>query len=261
MAQAANNDVMCMSEMFNTEIILWLFVFVIILMLISLCIVCYWIPKCIAEPFLNHFNVTCSLKKNKDYKNSKMIAITLDDVPFTSKSFKQILTLFKKYQIKMSCMVISDYVNDDTQQLLIEAVNDGHVLCNHGKTDSMHAFHSIDSLKNEIKDCETKLNEIYQKQCNQDWKYKFYRPGCGIFTNKMLKLLESMGYNIILGNVYPNDPFCCNSWWNFQYLKWHIDSGDVIILHDRPWTINLLKKLLPWIKEQGYECITLNQVF
>merc|ERR1711997_1446788 len=137
----------------------------------------------------------------------------------------KILEIFEKYEMKMSCFVISNYINNDTEPLLINAINDGHLLCNHGQTDSMHASHTINRLKKEIKHCEDKLNEIYQKQCNKDLEYKYYRPGSGWFTNKMLKLLKSLGYSIVLGNVYPSDPFCINSWWNFLYLKWHIDSG------------------------------------
>ena len=245
--------------------LLWIFVgyqagCTMIGLLIILAFTVYWIPKWLAECILKRYGILCSLKSMKNYKNSKFIAITIDDVPLTSETFRAILDLFKQYEMRMNCFVISDYINDSTKPLLIEAINDGHLLCNHGKTDSMHVLHSTEILTNEIKDCENKLNDIYQIQSGQDLPYKYYRPGAGFFDNKMLKLVRSMGYEMVLGNCYPNDPMCKIVWLNYLYMIWHISSGDLIILHDRPHTIPLLKRLLPWIKSKGYQCVLLNEI-
>ena len=119
---------------------------VIIGIVIILGITLYWLPKWLAECVLNRFGVLCSLKSMHDYEKSKFIAITIDDVPLSSETFRATLDLFKQYNMKMNCFVISEYINDSTKPLLIEAINDGHLLCNHGKTDSMHVLHSTETF-------------------------------------------------------------------------------------------------------------------
>ena len=40
-----------------------------------------------------------------------------------------------------------------------------------------------------------------------------------------------------------------------------MSNGDIIVLHDRPWTPIMLNYLLPWMKENGYVSVTLDELF
>ncbi|KAK2879298.1 hypothetical protein FQN49_001019 [Arthroderma sp. PD_2] len=89
----------------------------------------------------------------------------------------------------------------------------------------------------------------------------YFRPGGGFFTTKMRQVLSSMGYRLILGDIYPHDPFV--PFWKIN--NWHILSlvrpGGIIICHDgRSWTLPLLRKLLPELKRRGYRVVTLTEV-
>jgi len=74
----------------------------------------------------------------------------------------------------------------------------------------------------------------------------------------MLEYIMEQDYRLVLGSTYPNDPYIRLPQINLLYLKTHLHSSDIVILHDRPWTVPMLEKLLPWIQEKGWKCVTLD---
>jgi hypothetical protein len=91
-------------------------------------------------------------------------------------------------------------------------------------------------------------------------KKMFYRPGCGLFNQRMIEITESLNYNLALGTVYPNDPVVCSSIINYYYLICHIEKGDIVILHDRKWTAPMLQWLLPWMISKSLKSVILDDV-
>ena len=134
---------------------------------------------------------------------------------------------------------------------------------NHGRTDCMHLKKLIldkQGFLDEITDCQKNLNEIYREANTEQPKVLTYRPGCGYFSSEMIKILKDNNLKLVLGSTYPHDPHVPIPIINFWYIKQHIESGDILILHDRTWTIPLLKMLIPWLKENNYKCVTVNEL-
>jgi peptidoglycan/xylan/chitin deacetylase (PgdA/CDA1 family) len=215
----------------------------------------YWLPKwLILSLFMDKYypEILC---RNQD---SKYIALTFDDVPYGS--HEQIIQLLNKYDMKATFFVISDYVNLTSSNVLIDAIKHGHQLGNHGSSNSMHAIKTMIALTEEIHECDTLIKRLYSNANVSLPKLMVYRPGCGLFHNKMLKLVKSMNYHVTLGSVYPNDPIVMSSFINYHYVKYHLEFGDIVILHDRKWTINMLENLLKWMTQTGYKSITVNEL-
>lgn len=225
----------------------------------------YWIPKFPFIVLLNRLfpkiitNLNTSENFDKTYVNDpiKYISLTFDDVPYGS--FHSILKILDKYNMKATFFIISDYVTEKDKTLLIDAINNGHQLGNHGKTASLHALHSLESLKMEIETCDKLINDLY-KLAKITRSSKIYRPGGGLFINRMTKYLDSENYSLVLGSVYPNDSLFPFPYLNFLYIKYHIEDGDIIILHDRKWTTPMLEYLLPWMIENNYNSLTLDNL-
>ena len=76
----------------------------------------------------------------------------------------------------------------------------------------------------------------------------------------MIHLCDKLSYKLVLGNVYPHDPFVIIPQWNALYIMSKIQNGDIIIIHDRPWTISLLQIILPQLKEKGYQVTTISEL-
>lgn len=251
--------------------------------IILILLILYWLPKSIFVNFLNYF---CPSVFTHKPNTQKKIAMTFDDVPYGS--HEGIVRLLDRFKMKASFFIISDYLGSGAMDLmreynvdymsetgkliketlilqrmdkLSEMVQKGHQICNHGKSNSMHALKTTTGLAHEIDTCDQYIQKIYELAKTPLPKKKFYRPGCGLFTPITTKYCQENDYCLTLGSVYPNDPIFCIPYLNFLYIKWHIQSGDVVILHDRPWTPQMLRYLLPWLEKEGYKCVTLDELF
>lgn len=232
-----------------------------------ICSIIYWIPKELFIKYwlngwypsiLTHQNHNLySLPFKKSQGNNKKISLTFDDVPYGN-SFEQILDILDMYDMKATFFVISDYVTEKNRHLLLRAVRSGHQLGNHGKTNSNHYIKSHEKLQHEIDTCDKFIKSIYNECDIPLPKIMVYRPGCGLFHNKMIKYINDICYHLTLGSVYPNDPIIRSPTINYYYLINHIEDGDIIILHDRTWTVPLLQKLLPWCFENNFTSVTVN---
>lgn len=234
--------------------------FIRIYTLLTLILTMYWLPKWLfLDIFMDIFYPSIITRKRIFQHDGKYIALTFDDAPYGA--HEEIIKILDMYNMKGTFFVISDYVNNSNIHILVNAVKNGHQLANHGKTNFMHAVLPMKSLIKEIAICDLLIADIY-REANVDLPLQmFYRPGSGLFTNKMLKHVESIGYKLALGSVYPNDPTMRNSFINYHYITNHLENGDVVIIHDRNWTVPLLKKLLPYLNENGYHPVTLNELF
>jgi peptidoglycan/xylan/chitin deacetylase (PgdA/CDA1 family) len=228
----------------------------------------YWIPKFIIIKTLNklypdiltHRDYSCSFGSY-----SKPISLTFDDVPYEGgfENTNKIVKILDKYKMKGTFFVISDYVKTQKHRnLLVQMVKSGHQLGNHGKTNSMHALLSREKLIVEMDTCDRLIREIYS-EANRTWLLNtmVYRPGCGLFHKGMIELCKEKNYRLALGSVYPNDPIVQSSMINYYYLINHIEAGDIVILHDRAWTPDLLEKLMTYLVENKFRSVTLDIQF
>ena len=57
--------------------------------------------------------------------------------------------------------------------------------------------------------------------------------------------MATLGYRMILGNVFPHDPLVRHAWHTSLFLRWRTRPGAIVIIHDRPWTAPALREALP----------------
>ena len=212
--------------------------------IISILSLYYLLPKKIVINLLNRY-----YPQILTHKDSENIFITIDNVPYGY--HKEILNLLDFYNYKSNLFVIANQYAKENKQVLIDAVKNGHRLCNHGISNSMHILKSEDELKREILECDKFIKEIYKEANVEMDDKKYYRPSCGYFSKNMIRIVEKLGYKMALGSVYPHDQQIMSGDINYYYIIGKIERGDILIIHDRKWTIDLLKKLLPWLKEHG----------
>lgn len=235
------------------------------ILLIPCCILGYYYPITRIIPLLLYFycmEILDIIKPayviTKGNGNDKVIALTIDDMPYGS--HEKIINLLNKFQQKATFFIISDYINNSNIDILIDAVKNGHQLGNHGKTDTMHAILSEKQLKYEIETCDRLIKFIYDKANVDLPKVMVYRPGSGIYNNTMDNIMKQYGYKLILGNIYPQDPMIRSSIINYLYIISKISWGSIIIIHDRPWTIALLEWLLQYLSFNKYKAVKLTDI-
>ena len=76
-----------------------------------------------------------------------------------------------------------------------------------------------------------------------------------------MQVIDQFDMTLVYGNVYPYDNWIPFPWWNYQYIKWKLEHNDIIILHDTPYLIRTLELLFPYLNQNNFEAITLDNVY
>ncbi|KAF2669804.1 putative polysaccharide deacetylase [Microthyrium microscopicum] len=193
----------------------------------------------------------------------KVIALTIDDAP--SEYTPAILELLRDNNAKATFFVIGGQV-EGREDILRQIVSEGHELGNHAMRDEPSAQLSDETLMGQIGAVQGMIEHAYESSNDSvDGKRlpppKYFRPGSGFFSARMLKLLDRMGYLPVLGNVYPHDPQI--SWWkvNARHILSMARPGSIIICHDRrSWTPPMLNRVLQELKKREYEVVTISDL-
>ena len=186
----------------------------------------------------------------------KLLALTIDDAP--SEYTKSILEILRANDAKATFFVIGSQV-PGYEHTLRDIVAAGSELGNHAMHDEPSKSLNDAELRSQIRAVDNVIEEAY-KACDRQMP-RYFRPGSGFFSTRMRRLVKSMGYRMILGDIYPHDPqipfWRVNAWHILSILK----PGGIIICHDRrSWTIPMLKKVLPQIKKKGYRVVTVTEL-
>ena len=185
----------------------------------------------------------------------KVVALTIDDGP--SQYTSQILDVLKENGAAATFFIIGGQVVG-RENLLQEVLKTGSELGNHAMHDEPSINLSSETLRDEINQVDRMIDRAYAG-VGQERPAHYFRPGSGIFSGRVLDVAKGAGYRTILGSIYPHDPFI--RFWKVN--AWHILSslrpGAVIICHDRrSWTVPMLNKVIPEIKKQGYDIVTVS---
>lgn len=187
--------------------------------------------------------------------NKNVIALTIDDGP--SQYTHQILEILKENDARATFFIIGSQVIG-RENIVQDILKAGSELGNHAMRDEPSVRLPSVTLKGEINQVDNMINRAYEA-LDQTRTQKYFRPGSGIFSERVLDVAEDAGYRTILGSIYPHDPFM--PYWKVN--AWHILSslrpGAVIICHDRrSWTVPMLQKVIPEIKRRGYEIVSVS---
>lgn len=187
----------------------------------------------------------------------RIVALTIDDAP--SSHTNEILNVLKANDAHATFFIIGSQV-PGRENIVDEVVRQGHELGNHAMHDEPSISLSSDTLSEEIVQVDNLIKEAYGT-VGEDRSARYFRPGSGIFSQRILEVASKLGYKTILGSIYPHDPFI--KYWRVN--AWHVLSmlhpGAVIICHDRrSWTVPMLKKVLPEMKRRGYDVVSVSRM-
>ncbi|KAF2740660.1 glycoside hydrolase/deacetylase [Polyplosphaeria fusca] len=185
----------------------------------------------------------------------KIVALTIDDAP--SAFTEEILDVLKENGAKATFFVIGGQVAG-REGVLKRAVEEGHALGNHVMRDEPSRALSDEELEEQIGTVEGMINQAYE-DAGVPYPSRYFRPGSGFFSDRMRVLVKKLGYQLVLGDIYPHDPQI--PYWriNARHILSMVKPGGVIICHDRrQWTVPMLKKVIPEIKSRGYEIATIS---
>lgn len=195
----------------------------------------------------------------------KLVALTIDDAP--SSHTRDILQVLADNSAHATFFVVGNQVSGRDAELR-EIVAAGHGLGNHGGRDEPARALTISELERQIAAVEEVIETAYSSasvslaergRTGRDRKY--FRPGSGFFSTKMRELAGKMGYEIVLGGIYPHDAQIGYEWVNARHILSMVRPGGIIICHDRrSWTAGMLRRVLPELKRRGYKVVGVGEL-
>jgi peptidoglycan/xylan/chitin deacetylase (PgdA/CDA1 family) len=175
--------------------------------------------------------------------SQRVVALTLDDAP--SRETGKILDILKTYGAKATFFVIGSHAAEFPE--LVQRIHDeGHEVGNHMCRDEPTISLPISEVRPQLARVESLLPD-------NKGGAKYFRPGSGIFSSKMVKEAASLGYRTILGSIFPFDPQISSPWLNSAHVLSMVRPGGIIILHEnRPWSADELELALKGLTKRGW---------
>ncbi|KAK0510102.1 hypothetical protein JMJ35_007496 [Cladonia borealis] len=190
---------------------------------------------------------------------SKTIALTIDDAP--SQHTLEIMQILKENNATATFFVIGSQVHGDEEiEILQELIRNGHELANHAMHDEPSRSLTNNQLTSQILSVETLLARAYAP-IPALHPPKYFRPGSGFFNARMLDLLSSLDYKLVLGSIYPHDAQI--PYWrvNARHILSMLRPGGIIICHDRrAWTAPMLRRVLPEMRGRGWRVVSVTEL-
>ncbi|KAF4477366.1 Uncharacterized protein CGGC5_v013687 [Colletotrichum fructicola Nara gc5] len=187
----------------------------------------------------------------------KIIGLTIDDAP--SQHTPEILKILKENDAHATFFLIGSQMNghEDNMGDIIKA---GSELGNHAMHDEASRSLPVGQLEAEILEVRRKIKNLYDYE-DVPMPANYFRPGSGFFSDRMRRLIDKLGYRMVLGSVYPHDAQISNWKLNAKHILSMARPGAIIICHDRrSWTIPMLRKVLPELKRRGYRIMNLSEL-
>jgi peptidoglycan/xylan/chitin deacetylase (PgdA/CDA1 family) len=141
-----------------------------------------------------------------------------------------------------------------------EMVGAGHEIGNHTFSHSLLYMSTKKKIRDEISRTDALLRNI------DGFEPKFFRPPAGFFTRQVLDVAEQLGYQTVVGDVYPRDPHLPGKEKIVNRVLLRTVPGSIIILHDggntrhvdRSQTLEALAEIVPRLKKNGFMFLTLS---
>lgn len=182
--------------------------------------------------------------------NAKYIALTFDDGP-DGKVTGKILDTLQKYDAKATFFVIGRQVKKDASAVK-RAVSLGCEIGNH----TWEHRNLTKSSSKETKRTLQRTITAVKKYAGYD--IRLVRPTYGE-VNKRVK--NNVNAPMIAWYVDTEDWKTGNSKKIQKEIYGKVKDGDIILMHDiYPATADAVKKIIPYLKKQGYELVTVSEL-
>lgn len=174
------------------------------------------------------------------------IAMTFDDGP-NPEFTVQVLDLLKKYDVKATFFMVGSYI-ERYPELAKRISEDGHYLGNHSYSHPDYSKLSDQEILSEIDQTQQIIKQVTGKEC------QYYRMPYGVGGKRVYQLLPnltSITWNTDTGDWYLTEPTAI-----FEQIMSQLSDDMIVLLHDTNQnSVDVLAKLLPELKERGYDFV------
>jgi peptidoglycan/xylan/chitin deacetylase (PgdA/CDA1 family) len=148
-----------------------------------------------------------------------MVALTLDDAPARvggMPMMREVLEVLAEFDATCSFFTVTTFC-EGREEMMREAVRQGHEVCNHGGKDIAYHKHSKEDFRKVLLDCERTVNACLHAVNEESTppigavnrrNNKWFRPPRGVMSPAMAEVLEVEGFRIAMSDCYGMDVMC-----------------------------------------------------
>ncbi len=191
-------------------------------------------------------------------RDGPFIALTFDDGPHPEFT-PRVLEILDRNAVRATFFQIGRYIQQYPETTK-SVIREGHECGNHSFSHSLLPRLSDNEVGREIRSTHELLVSLGAA------KPLYFRPPMGIFSRRVLNVIEETGYRTVIGDVYPRDAHRPGSSKIVRRVRQRAVAGSIIILHDggntegvdRRQTVEALGSMVPALKEQGFNFVTVS---
>jgi peptidoglycan/xylan/chitin deacetylase (PgdA/CDA1 family) len=188
------------------------------------------------------------------------IALTFDDGP-RALSTLLILDVLRSFDVPATFFLVGKNIESHIP-VARDIARAGHEIGNHTYSHSNLSLLTNKQIRDEINRTDELLRNI------PGVEPRLLRPPFGLFTKRVLDIVERLGYKTVVGDVYPRDPHHPGKKKIVERVLDRTEPGSIIILHDggntrnvdRSQTVEALKEIIPQLKSKGFIFVRLAQL-
>lgn len=206
------------------------------------------VPEPVVQNY--HMNKNYFIVPNDPEDNRKVVLLTFDDGPKEEAMISDMLETLEQHDAK-AIFFVNGYrvqANPELLQMLYDA---GHAIGNHSWDHINLRDQDEDTIDQQIEDVQTIVEELTGE------KPQFFRPPFGSANDYVREKAkrENMLYMTWSNGSLDWDSEHQNPDAVIQNVMEQLNPGSNILMHELPWTVEALDRLLTKIAEEGYSFI------
>ena len=184
----------------------------------------------------------------------RILALTFDDGP-NPETTLPVLELLSEYHAAATFFLIGSYITPATVPIVQKAVAQGCEICSHSFSHTDMTQLSAEEIRRELSETERRILSA------AGTPPRFFRPPYISVSDAMFDLIplpfiEGYGVRDYDADVTAEE--------RFRGVLQKAGDGRIILLHDSAGnvqTVSALKRILPALRDAGYEFVTVSQLF
>lgn len=188
-------------------------------------------------------------------------AVTFDDGPNPAATGR-ILDVLARFGARATFFMLGGHVRRHAE-LARRVVAEGHEAAVHGDSHWPVPLLLAPTIRKQVRRCAASIEDA------TGVTPRFYRPPFGFMTPGQARFLRGLGYEPVLGDVYPEDPHCPGVDRIVSRVLPRLRDGSILILHDgspvgnpdRGQTIDALEIILTETTSRGLRGTTVAELF
>jgi peptidoglycan/xylan/chitin deacetylase (PgdA/CDA1 family) len=193
---------------------------------------------------------------NKVITERKIVCLTFDDAGSPA-HVRNLMDVLDQHDVKATFFVLGTFAANKPE-VMREMLERGHEVANHSYNHKNYAKMSATDIAKDMK----QADDAFKRATGQSF-VPYLRPPYGAYNQNTLTAMRQMGYSrLVMWSVDTLDWKVKTSGEMMGHVKSQTGQGGIILMHllDNKPTLSALPGMIAWLKQNGYEIVTLTEM-